>query len=113
VYALARGARACLLIPGQRRYWWTNFAKLVDYLALGVPVVADVPAHSEARQELGKAGQGFFLSGDVEQDATVFLAWLREPATPCVNDYGRRYTAKCQAQAFAHLFDDLLSRGAT
>jgi glycosyltransferase involved in cell wall biosynthesis len=114
VYALIQRARACLLIPGRQRYWWTNFAKLVDYLALGTPVIADVPPVSEAREELGKAGNGFFLGGeDVETDARALLAWLRSDNEIRANDYGRRYTALRQAEAFAAVFDEVLAGGAT
>lgn len=114
VYALIQRARACLLIPGRRRYWWTNFAKLVDYLALGVPVIADVPPVSEVREELGKAGNGFFLQGeDVDADARALISWLSEGAIAGVTDYGQRYTAVRQAQAFAAVFDEVLAGGPT
>lgn len=112
VYALARSSRACLLIPGRYRYWWTNFAKLVDYLALRVPVIADVPAMSEARQELSKTGQAFFLSGDLAHDVGALIDWLQEPVAEAINDYGQRYTALRQARAFAQVFDDLSAGGA-
>lgn len=106
VYARIRTAAACLLVPGHRRYWWTNFAKMVDYIALGTPVIADVPPVSEARNELGKAGNGFFLGGeDVERDAQALLAWV-EAGLPIRtdDDYRARYTARRQAEAFAGLF---------
>lgn len=115
VYAMVQRARACLLIPGRTRYWWTNFAKLVDYLALGAPVIADVPPVSEAREELGKAGQGFFFGGEnTEADAEALVAWLRQgsAAKGSTNTYGRRYTAKEQARAFAAVFDKVLPPGA-
>lgn len=112
VYALARRAEACLLIPGRGRYWWTNFAKLVDYLALRVPVIADVPAMSEARQELTKTGQGFFLTDDVDADAAALIDWLQRSTASEINDYGKRYTAREQARAFAEVFDELLTVGA-
>lgn len=114
VYALIQRARACLLIPGRRRYWWTNFAKLVDYLALGVPVIADVPLVSEAREELGKAGNGFFLQGeDVDADALALVSWLSTDGESGLNGYGKRYTALRQAEAFAAVFDEVLADGAT
>lgn len=106
VYARIRTAAACLLVPGHRRYWWTNFAKMVDYIALGTPVIADVPPVSEARNELGKAGNGFFLGGeDVERDAQALLVWV-EAGLPIRtdDDYRARYTARRQAEAFAGLF---------
>lgn len=112
VYALVRRARACLLIPGRTRYWWTNFAKLVDYLALGVPVIADVPPVSEAREELGKAGNGFFMGGeDIDADARALVAWLSSDRQTAANGYGRRYTALRQAASFASVFDEVLAKG--
>lgn len=111
VYALIQQARACLLVPGRRRYWWNNFAKLVDYLALGVPVIADVPPVSEAREELGRVGNGFFLQGeDVTMDARALLDWLAADDCAVPGDYGRRYTALRQTQAFAEVFDQVLGR---
>ena len=56
VYRRLRGAAAGLLVSGSDTQWWTNFAKMVDYIALGIPVVAEVSPHSEARRELEKAG---------------------------------------------------------
>lgn len=112
VYSLVRRARACLLIPGRTRYWWTNFAKLVDYLALGASVIADVPPVSEAREELGKAGNGFFMGGeDIDADAQALVAWLSAGSQTASNEYGRRYTAKRQAASFASVFDEVLAKG--
>jgi len=109
VYTLLQRARAGLLIPGRQRYWWNNFAKMVDYLALGVPCITDVPPVSEAREELGKAGTGFFLVGDsVDTDAGALLNWFRSGCEVKASDYGRRYTAQRQAAAFAAVFDEVL-----
>lgn len=111
VYALARRSQACLLIPGRHRYWWNNFAKLVDYLALRVPVIADVPAMSESRHELSKTGQGFFLTGDLSHDVAALIEWLKQPVSEAINDYGQRYTARQQARSFAQVFDNLMADG--
>lgn len=110
VYELIREARACLLVPGATRYWWTNFAKLVDYMGLAVPVIAHVPPISEARHELDKAGIAFFLGDDIGQDAEALAAWLvAEP--PAANAaYCTRYTARGQVADFATLFDKLLAQ---
>jgi glycosyltransferase involved in cell wall biosynthesis len=110
VYQRLRTARAALLIPGRGRYWWTNFAKLVDYIALGVPVIADVSAISEAREELTKAGNACFLGGDaVGTDAQSLLDWLaRTPPETGATGYARRYTAARQAADFAKVFRQLL-----
>jgi len=109
LYKLLQCARVGLLIPGRQRYWWTNFAKMVDYLALGVPCIADVPPVSEVREELGKAGTGFFLVGDsVDMDAGALLSWFRSGCEVKASDYGRRYTAQHQAASFAAVFDEVL-----
>lgn len=109
VYEMARAARACLLTPGRGRFWWTNFAKLVDYMALGVPVIADVPRISEAREELSKTGQAFFLDGDEPQsDAEALTNWLSSSRQVARSAYGQRYTANAQAAEFAQVLGDLL-----
>jgi hypothetical protein len=111
VYQLIGRARACLLIPGRNRYWWTNFAKLVDYIAMRAPVIADVPEISEARSELTKAGQGFFVEGvDVDRDAAALVRWLSEATRVADSDYSRRYTALVQAESFARVFDEVLGK---
>lgn len=109
LYNILQSAKACILAPGSNRYWWTNFAKMVDYIALGVPVIADVPEFSEARKELTRAGLGFFLErNSVEQDALRLQQWLdnidrNNPGT----EYRKRYLASSQVSAFAKQFDQL------
>lgn len=109
VYALMRAARACLLVPGQTRYWWTIFAKLVDYIGLSVPVIAHVPPVSEARHELEKAGTAFFLGTDITEDAAALARWLQTDPPTAASDYAERYTARRQVADFAALFDRLLA----
>lgn len=109
VYALMREARACLLVPGPTRYWWTNFAKLVDYIGLSVPVIAHVPPVSEARHELEKAGTAFFLGTDIAKDAAALARWLLTDPPIASSDYAERYTARRQVADFAALFDRLLA----
>jgi glycosyltransferase involved in cell wall biosynthesis len=109
VYKLMRKARACLLVPGPSRYWWNNFAKLVDYIGLATPVIAHVPAVSEARHELEQAGTAFFLESDIRQDAHALGSWLSNGTTRVNSDYCRRYTAKRQVSEFAKLFDRILA----
>lgn len=110
VYALMLEARACLLVPGPARYWWNNFAKLVDYIGLSVPVVAHVPPVSEARHELEKAGTAFFLGSDTGTDAASLANWLQTVPSFARSEYAERYTARRQVEEFAHLFDRLLGR---
>ncbi|MEA1081433.1 hypothetical protein [Marinobacter qingdaonensis] len=111
LYRRIRTSRGALLIPGRHRYWWTNFAKLVDYIGLGVPVVADVPPISEAREELRKTGNAHFLGGsDVDSDARSLLQWMDEEPTEGDKKYQARYTARQQAKEFASIYHDLLKR---
>jgi hypothetical protein len=110
VYKMMRQARACLLVPGAARYWWTNFAKLVDYMGLSVPVIAHVPPVSEARYELEKAGTAFFLGTDVGQDAASLAEWLAAGPPGTKSDYAARYTARRQVADFAALFDQMLTK---
>lgn len=109
LYNILQSAKACILAPGSNRYWWNNFAKMVDYIALGVPVIADVPKLSEARKELTKAGLGFFLErNSVEEDALRLQEWLvdNDRDDSCA-DYRNRYLASSQTKAFATLFDEI------
>ena len=102
-------AKAVILAPGSSNYWWNNFAKMVDYIALRVPVIADVPVLSEARKELERAELGFFLERDsVEQDADRLHQWLKTiDRTNSGNEYWKRYLASSQVSDFARLFDKL------
>lgn len=111
LYNILQSAKACILAPGAHHYWWTSFAKLVDYIALGIPVIADVPKLSEARKELTKAGLGFFLErNSLEEDALRLQEWLenndRDVDDSCA-DYRNRYLASSQTKAFATLFDEI------
>lgn len=110
VYSLMRQSRACLLVPGLTRYWWNNFAKLVDYIGLSVPVIAHVPYTSEARQELDKAGTAFFLGSCKSEDAAALTQWLEAEPQQTRSEYADRYTAKRQVADFAALFDRLLAQ---
>lgn len=112
LYIILQSAKACILAPGPSRYWWTNFAKMVDYIALGIPVIADVPNLSEARKELTRAGLGFFLKRDsAEKDALRLHKWLEtfnrtHPGT----EYRKRYLASTQVEIFAQEFDKLTGK---
>lgn len=109
LYQILLSAKASILAPGTSYYWWNNFAKMVDYIALGVPVIADVPVLSEARKELSRASLGFFLEYDGEQeDAARLNIWLKDfDGNRTNNDYRKRYLASTQVAEFARLFDDL------
>lgn len=112
LYGLIKNSKACILAPGSSRYWWNNFAKMVDYIALGAPVIAYVPENSEARKELSKAGNGFFLKGDkAEQEAKDVKAWLESNRFTIENsEYQKRYLASSQVASFAEIFDEIRIR---
>jgi glycosyltransferase involved in cell wall biosynthesis len=109
LYGWILGAQACLLIPGQAM-WWSNFAKLVDYVALRKPVIAMVPNPSEARSVLTQAGLGVFLDGTQEAQVTTLVGFLSgNLSLPAANDeVCRRYTATSQVQAFVNVFEQML-----
>jgi hypothetical protein len=64
LYKRIKASKAVILIPGSNSHWWTNFAKMVDYIALEKPVLAIVPNPSEARKELIKSNIGLFLDNE-------------------------------------------------
>ena len=110
LYRLLVAADAALLIPGTNSHWWTSFAKMNDYIGLGVQVLADVPNPSEARKELDLAGLGHFLDGTPDQRLEVFLRALREEreATPEQVAYRARYLSGRQVGDLARLFRSVL-----
>lgn len=111
LYGILAASDAALLIPGTNSHWWTSFAKMNDYIGLGVQVLADVPNPSEARKELDLAGLGHFLDGSTEERAQVFLRALREQreATPEQIAYRARYLSGRQVGDLARLFRGVLA----
>jgi glycosyltransferase involved in cell wall biosynthesis len=97
-------ASACLLIPGNS-LWWTNFAKLVDYIALRKRVIADVPDISEARYELNQAQVGVFLCGDIVSDTQQLMTVLESDKWQANSRYCDMYLASSQVKAFVKVFD--------
>ena len=95
-----------MLIPGKQALWWTNFAKMVDYIGLQVPVIALVPDISEARSELQKAGLGIFIKDDEAETISQVLngKGATSEARP---DYCTRYLASSQALSFIQIFENL------
>jgi hypothetical protein len=109
VYKLLRRARAGILIPGNRAYWWTTFAKMTDYIGMRKPVVAVVPDPSEARTALTRSRLGIFLDGSVERRVQIlrdFLLGKHKMAAPD-KDECDRYTAQRQVQSFVEIFESL------
>jgi hypothetical protein len=110
LYKLLVAADAALLIPGANTHWWNTFAKMIDYIGLGVRVLADVPNPSEARKELELAGLGYFLDGSAEERRAVFLRALaaEREATSEQVDYRARYLSRRQVGDHARLFRSIL-----
>jgi glycosyltransferase involved in cell wall biosynthesis len=109
VYKVLRGARAGVLIPGTRAYWWTTFAKMTDFIGMCKPVLAVVPDPSEARTALMRARLGIFLDGTSEQRTktlTDFLLGKLQLPAPDENEC-RRYTARRQVQSFVEIFESV------
>src|SRR5262249_41008793 len=109
VYKLIQAARAGLLIPGENAFWWTNFAKMTDFIGLRKPVVAVVPDPSEARAALNRSGLGIFLDGNPEQKAATLIDFLlgkRRMAAPDSEECDR-YTARRQVQSFVDVFESV------
>jgi hypothetical protein len=105
VYRWIKGAKAALLISGSSAYWWTNFAKMTDYIAMEKPVLALVPAISEARQELARAQTGIFL--DSPEKLKEFFNGL--VTVKSNSEYCRRYLATSMCEAFEKIFLSLMS----
>jgi len=111
LYELMVRAEACLLLPGTSGLWWTNFAKMVDCIALGAPVLAMVPDPSESRTELRKAGIGVFLDGDRSSSVKIVTDLLLGRLGKFEVDRSRQevYTAVSQAESFSRVFEGLLA----
>jgi glycosyltransferase involved in cell wall biosynthesis len=108
-YKLIRGARAGVLIPGTRAFWWANFAKMTDFIGMRRPVVAIVPDPSEARTALTRSRLGIFLDGSAERRAHIlrdFLLGNHQMLAPDENECDR-YTARRQVQSFVEVFESL------
>ncbi len=103
VYRYVVGAKAAVLLSGKSSYWWTNFAKLTDYIGLKVPVIAFVPQISEARKELTRAKSGIFV--DSAEDILSFLRGTG-PVTPDAK-YCEKYLASSMCESFEKIFLDL------
>lgn len=105
LYRLIKAAKAAVLIPGKKSLWWTNFAKMVDYIALQVPVIADVPAVSEARAQLTKAGLGIFITDTASLQNS--LKDINAPTQRPNREFCNRYLASSQVKSFIDIFNSL------
>jgi len=109
LYRLVRSSRSGVLIPGKNAFWWTNFAKMTDFIGMRKPVVAVVPDPSEARTALTRSRLGIFLDGSVEQRAATLTDFLlgRYPLPAPDENECERYTARRQVQSFVEIFESL------
>lgn len=107
LYKFVEKSRFTLLINGNS-YWWTNFAKLVDYIALQKRVIAIVPNISEAKSELEKSNLGEFLNYDDESIDTLKELILEDNKKIKKNNtYHKRYLASSQVDSFISIFEKL------
>jgi glycosyltransferase involved in cell wall biosynthesis len=109
-YKLLRKAHAGMLVPGVNSRWWTNAAKMTDYIGMGKPVVAVVPDPSEARTALTRTRLGIFLDGSPERRVEILTNFLlgKYPMPVPNREECDRYTAARQVQSFADLFESVL-----
>lgn len=108
LYRILKTAKAAVLIPGIRTHWWNNFAKLVDYIALEVPVLALVPEISEARNELNKSGLGIYIDEFTDEQLAEILNSEDVISPNYINhEYCRNYLASSQVRSFIHIFEKI------
>ena len=114
LYRYIRGAEAAVLVLPGTEMWWNNFAKMVDYIALGVPVLAMVPDPSESRKELESAGTGVFLDGSLNEASERLVAFVSGGKRPRVDPaVQRQYLATAQVKSFVEVFEELLESQAS
>jgi glycosyltransferase involved in cell wall biosynthesis len=109
IYKLLRKAVAGLLVPGVNSRWWTNAAKMTDFIGMRKPVIAVVPDPSEARTALTRSRLGIFLDGPAENRVRILTDFLlgRHKLPVPDEDECERYTAGRQVQSFVELFESL------
>lgn len=110
LYTIIEKSKYVLLINGEKAYWWTVFAKLIDYIALKKQVIAFVPDISEAKNELTKANIATFLKFD-QESVSKFREMLTQPLLEKIpnDEYCKRYLASSQVAAFINVFEELQS----
>lgn len=106
LYKRIKASTAVLLIPGYNSHWWTNFAKMVDYIALQKHVLAIVPNPSEARKELTNANLGLFLDSEA-QALEYFLNLFNNDKLKPNDLYCKNYLASNQIKSFIKIFNQL------
>lgn len=106
LYKRIIGAQAVLLIPGSNSHWWTNFAKMVDYIGLQKNVLAIVPNPSEARKELTNANLGWFMDSE-DEAIDIFEKVLNQQTLKPNDEYCEKYLASTQTKSFIEIFEKL------
>lgn len=109
LYQKISNSLATLLVPGSKSYWPILFAKMIDYIALGRPVIALVPDPSEARTRLHRAGLGVFIDGEVEEASIKLASFLNGTLPPLtVNKVEQAmYFSSKMVGSFVKIFDKL------
>jgi len=110
LYSKIQNAYGCILISGGDNFWWCNFAKMVDYIALNKNVLAHVANPSEARKELSKSNLGIFLENNESKDIKMFSRFMNENNNIKSTNYCKNYLASTQVKEFSKIFDKLLKK---
>lgn len=110
LYKMIQESVGGVILSGSTRYWWTNFAKLVDYIGLKKPVFAAVSTLSESRRVLTDTQLGIFLDGNVEKDVNTFVKAVNSGSKNIQGSaqHCRQYLASEMAASFNAIFERLL-----
>ncbi len=100
LYVKLLASKAAVLSVSREYPWWCCFAKLVDYIALGLPVLAVVPDPSESRKWLQKSGLGVFLDDDIDDSIQKFIDHLSHGNVVANKRYQVIFTANYQVESF-------------
>lgn len=105
LYSFIKKSKAGILMTNY--LWWCTFAKMVDYIALQVPVIALVPEISEAKTQLTKANLGVFLTNDLEKDLEILNDFLQNTAIKPNVEFCSNYLATSQVNKFIQIITEL------
>ena len=110
LYKLIQNSIGGVILSGSTRYWWANFAKLVDYIGLKKPVFAVVPQLSESRRVLSEAKLGIFLDGNPSEDIEILVRAINTRNAGIIADQNvcKEYLASQMADSFNSIFETLL-----
>lgn len=111
LYKKIKNAHSTILLTGGDNFWWCNFAKMVDYIALNKYIISDVSENSEAKKEISKTDKGVFLSGNISKDTDIVYNHLQtELNDEIFNEYYKNYLASSQVKSFINIFDKLIGK---